>query len=575
MAISAFILYYTFQDTDKYQSWMDLRLPMFVSGLGAASAMSGILYSDSSLHAFLFGHAVLISLLITGISAEMEISEVIPGALKISSPLLIVALCSLISPLGGLFSLVSKFHIIHPISILLIGSVPLASVLFGCSQLISKLNVSDAGNGLNLNLPIHLGTTLSMAFASLTLFYLYIQNRSHKNGDMIVDSKKKGAGVATFFAVMTSTFMASQHSETYFAIFPLLVGSLSAILLAAFFASIADVWYPVGTGQFQMISLDSSAILLYVVTPLFVLYFRFLEKHGAFCEEKLILFIDYASSAGILPTVSSYDIEDMTMVSLLLMLGVVTAVGVPLLNVLCPLGGHIYGRLYTHGQPNTKRIALCVDFSDLFDNKVSMDGRKELWEALNKCKSDDEGTSSLNVFVTMKDMKQNAALVKELIAAGHFVGIGSNNDGSLIDIIRWKSVEVSLKESFDEFAVITGTNPSWFHVGAIHSEGMHPASFQKAYKLGMRAAMWSVHTFVNRSTGLSDAEMASIRDGVEQHRGGNFIYVSSLKRSKGNGSVAEALRQIVTNIQSIENDGGYVFESMPAVAKENPGMILS
>mmetsp|Transcript_28981 Transcript_28981/g.43731 ORF Transcript_28981/g.43731 Transcript_28981/m.43731 type:complete len:504 (+) Transcript_28981:616-2127(+) len=503
----------------------------------------------------------------------MNFSTLVLESLKVSSPPLVVALSSSIGSFGGLFSLLSTYDIVYSINILSVGSIPLASLLFGCSQLISRNNSSEAGSHIVLNLPIHIGATLFMSITALVLFLLYVQNRSHKHGNLTIDSKKKGANVASFFAIVASTYMASQSTSTYVAMIPVLIGSLIAILLGAFFASVADVWYAVGTGQFQMISLDTSVILSYFVAPLFVLYFRFLLKYGDFCEARIVAIVSFASSIGIIPTDVSYDIENTTMVSLLLSMGVFVAIGVPLINSLCPLGGYMYGRLYTHGQPNTKHIALCVKFADLFNDAASMDEREDLWKFLNS-RENDEKNASLNVFVTIEDMKQNASLMKELIAAGHFVGITTSKEYSSFDVFQWHNIEGLVKKSCEEYLDITGDKPSWFHVGNTNTVGVHPSSLRTSYELGMRSAMWSVHINVTQSTGLSDKDLTNIVDGVKQYRGGNFIYITASKRSKGDGSVAVALQQVVSEIRVLE-EKGYVFAHMSSVAKENPGMHLS
>ena len=67
-------------------------------------------------------------------------------------------------------------------------------------------------------------------------------------------------------------------NQTFGNIMIFLMGALVASTATASFASVADVWYAVGTGQFQMISVDTAGIGFYFVLPLSILFMRFVEK---------------------------------------------------------------------------------------------------------------------------------------------------------------------------------------------------------------------------------------------------------------------------------------------------------
>ena len=107
--------------------------------------------------------------------------------------------------------------------------------------------------------------------------------------------------------------------------------------------------YTVGSGQFQMTSLDTAGKWIYFICPAVILYFRFIDKYG-----DIIAWI-MRQELSVLPSILVVSDEDLVSLSLVLSLAMITAVGVPLLNSLCPMGGYLFSRAYTHGQANTKK----------------------------------------------------------------------------------------------------------------------------------------------------------------------------------------------------------------------------
>jgi hypothetical protein len=118
---------------------------------------------------------------------------------------------------------------------------------------------------------------------------------------------------------------------------PILVGSVVTTLLCLVFASVADAWDAVGSGQFQMISLDTAALLGTVVAPLLVLLSLASNKYGATVTQTV---------GGMLQKCISEEFirqqerpPERAMISgLFLLLALATMVGVPLANMLSPLG---------------------------------------------------------------------------------------------------------------------------------------------------------------------------------------------------------------------------------------------
>lgn len=69
------------------------------------------------------------------------------------------------------------------------------------------------------------------------------------------------------------------NSAALRAVLDVLTGSNMAVLLAAVFAFTADAWNALGSGQFHMVALDTVGLLFHFVTPLLILLARCLDRY--------------------------------------------------------------------------------------------------------------------------------------------------------------------------------------------------------------------------------------------------------------------------------------------------------
>merc|ERR1712127_838944 len=92
----------------------------------------------------------------------------------------------------------------------------------------------------------------------------------------------------------------------------------------------------------------------------------------------------------------------------------------PVLNSLSPISPYLFARSYLHGQPNTKKVALVIAFTDI--SEETKNNPQRLKELLVFTK---ENKVVLNVFVNFSDVKLYADILKELIRNGHHIGIST------------------------------------------------------------------------------------------------------------------------------------------------------
>lgn len=359
------------------------------------------------------------------------------------------------------------------------------------------------------------------------------------------------------------------------------LGALVTILLGCTFAFVADVWYAVGSGQFLMISLDTAGMMLYFICPTVILLLRFLDKYeesiASWCDMFREHYEQFMPSV-LLQRIGSDD-EDF-IITLLMLLVISSVIGVPLLNALCPIGGYLFSRAYTHGQPNTKKVALCVNFSDLpRDND-------DLWRELLKKKDvGDHGRDNqqlvavLNIYVTLEELTLHRNELQTIAKRGHFIALSptefdDTNFGP--SILFSNKATCNLQIAHFEYTELFGEEPKWLLSRSAGSIGRHPAMLCEARNLGMKVVYWS--TLIMLPIGarsLSIDRKIALRDDCSDKNGGSIIYLtfekggSSSTSSNSNLITPNLLREVIDSIGD-----SYSLESLSDVARDDADMVL-
>ena len=350
--------------------------------------------------------------------------------------------------------------------------------------------------------------SLLISAAVLSIYHLYYSRRSHKNGGLL-SQEQLGKSVIVSICVLYFVWSSTKDYETD-TMMPFLLGSILATGLTALLAFVADFWYTVGTGQFFMVSLDTVGIIFYFVFPLVILSIRFTEKYEGHLKA-------FTQSIALLVTEQLKGMTGMGMIDeaqfhayFTLLMTLTTIVGIPLIHNLCPINGHLFGRVYTHGNPNTKEVAICVNFSDY----------KLACQKLSKEEGDLKRNDLLNIFVTLNDIVEDKDLIKLLHGMGHNIGLRLENDNKDLS---------TLDEAFKLYEEAMGGKPNYFHTG-IHDMGKHPSSYLVASQLNMRSILWS--TLINAScTEVTRVESITvvIENDITIHKGGSIIYLCNKK----------------------------------------------
>ena len=392
----------------------------------------------------------------------------------------------------------------------------------------------------------------------------YNKNRSHKNGYLFAANMKSHAVLSTISIVYSSILLIGERkdNEAVMIIILLHAGSLFTLLITYLFASIGDVWYVVGSGQFQMVSLDTMGMMFYFIFPVVILFFRFEGLYGEVARSAAEVARGYLHS--ILGVQSNGDTVSS---SLVLALALITSIGVSLLNALCPMGGYLFSRAYTHGQPNTKKVALCIDFSDL------PHGESYLLKFLKEMKMD----AVFNIFVSREDIALFHPQLKELIKKGHNLVLSPTNykwNISGLNLLKGKLAASNIQSAYDIYSGVLGKNPSWFFAKSADGIGRHPALFQKARELGMKVAYWSTLIEVD-GWNLTAEQLSDLKNDVIDKNGGSIIYVTLGKkgRASAGGLTSSSICQIVDGLTG-HDDANYSFESLSDVVQDDATMVL-
>jgi len=372
--------------------------------------------------------------------------------------------------------------------------------------------------------------TLCLVMASTIINELYYRHRSHKHGNL-VNCCHEGVNMlgVVFLPVLVTILILVYPMPSSFkvvteradSLLPFLTGALAASTAAAYFASIADTWYAVGTGQFQMIALDTLGIAFYFILPLVILSFCFMEKYGTHVYSILSIVGTSLGSVGMeqLTLKSLFDLDNdgyEMLVHLFLVVHIINVItwGIKLVNSQCPIAGYLYGRTYTHGRPNSKKIAICVDYQTLFDKNVDAKERESFLSDLMSATgwSQSSANAVLNINITVTDLLQCRQDIEKLYAQGHELVITvEKNDAS-------HDRENTIRLAYDAYRnVFDGKSPSWYHPTTHHFSAM-PKYHSMANLLGLRIAMWS-HCI------CSPEEVVFLKEGLADHNGGLLVYV--------------------------------------------------
>jgi hypothetical protein len=360
-----------------------------------------------------------------------------------------------------------------------------------------------------------------VSVSTLGLLGLWYYNRSCPNCNLLVDKSQNAMSMAGALGLLAFLQLHLDHLELFL---PVLMGALVAVLCCATLTTIADVWNSVGSGQFWMISLDTSTMLLYLVAPTIVLGYRANDKYGGTVRTIL----------GDMPVVKNlYFATPLANTSAVMLMGLTICIGVPLIAMLCPFGAHFFGKVYTTGQAATRKVALCMDWSD----DVTEEALQEL------------PTKQVVTFlVSSQQLRQDSARIQKTVAMGHSVSISSDDAKDLADACQL-------------YQTLLSQTPEWTCPGQL---AWSPNLVHVAATLNLKVGLWS-HGLTVTGTSLTPLQAKSLKTDLEGAMGGTIIYLT------GPTSVLPVVRQILTEYAKSELS----FCALSLVAKNDMKMELT
>lgn len=455
-----------------------------LAAAGAMACMTAFIY-DSTMH------ALVLEVVVFGAAFFSETHSDVPKALAVaarsSAPVIAVALLSMLVPafFGILFSM------LNPLVISSLATIPVLSF-----ALVYVLAVKS-GN-------VTLSTTLigGLGLAVIFLVVMWYCNRAHKHLNLL-DKREMGIAFMTAMALMLSI-----QPATPALLLPALLGSTVCTLMCTVLAATADVWNTVGSNQFWMVSLDMAALVLYAAVPATILTWRLWSFYGS------VLYGALHDVAQIVPG----EPVDPTL-SLLLLLATASTIGVFYTRSLCPLGAHLFGRVYCCGMQNTKKVAVCMDWSD---GKLLLQDFKRL-EVL------------LNFVVTAENLRCESDALQEAVLAGHCLLPYTGE-----------------RKAHAEYENIFGRTPDWAHGET------YPADILACARNGTKIALWSSYC-------CNSVNMEQLMADMEAALGGSIIclehvpnVVELVEELTTEGYTVAPLSQVVTEykmVLSVEHNG--------------------
>lgn len=402
------------------------------------------------------------------------------------------------------------------------------------------------------NIQYFLSPSVFVSLASFLVLFKYFENRAHRNGNLIVD--QTGSSVVVGVTILYTTLLFVPNTTSAIQLMPFVLGTVVSTSFIAFFAGVADVWHAVGTGEFQMLSLDTAGLIFYFALPLTILALRFVDKYGDFLHRQCCIISECIVQISE-PFVSKapFNLDDSTALSFLVAnLLLNTVIGIPLVKSLCPISGHLFGQVYVHGKPNTKRVAICVHYSSLYGSNITEASRENIFKILNLWKKGERKHVSngvLNILVDASDLESSGDILRNLSSLGHEIVLTLEKGDS----------SSTLSDSYKKYEKILGHKPLWYHTGA-GSKGVSPLCFLTAKKLGMRSAMWSLYL---KSDCPFDKRVLS--EELNRHNGGSFVYLSRDSMSM------DLIRELVN---SLKEEGKFLPTTLSLTAQQANKMTL-
>jgi len=587
-------------DDDKDDATLLLWNTTVKASIGAISSVVGILYTDPFVYGLLFSFSMLCVILIdelfTGQTATTTLTlDVMKQLFQYLSPLFVTFILSKLSSTfkNTIGSVASSKMILNQFNLLVLCTIPLLSLVLGFAQMTAPIGRKEEEEEYSLSMTYFLSLLSGFAqmavtgrkeeeeeYSSMNMTYIpsimigitafiiyrtYYSKRSHKNGGLVLKTQVGlsviiGMGILYFVGSLPSIQDWNDNDnndhDIVESILPFILGATLAVELGAFFAFVADFWYAVGTGQFLMVSLDTAGILFYFVSPVIILLIRFFDKyqHGIDTVAKYLA-VQLSSSVLVPLQIMMNDpqqVQIQTETLFLIFTTLPIVIGIPLIHYLCPITGHLFGRTYTHGDPNTKKVAICINFSEY---------KPLLNKLLKKDNANDDDDNKqflkdcvLNIFVTMDDLRNSTDMINKLHQSGHNVGISMSPSGS--------NGCTNLNELYIQYETVVGTKPNWYHTG-IGNRGNLPSHFRTASKLGMRSAIWS--TLVDCSkTDLSNIDSETIKADLVTHGGGSIVYLDKIDSPEKHACVKTLL-----SLMDVIAQNGFKLASLSQIIKEN------
>jgi len=423
-------------------------------------------------------------------------------------------------------------------------------VIIGLSLAFSVPKALDFGSE-NTN-PVRAPVTVCVVIATAASLLALVLNRRHKNGPLVVVSSPTTVRsfsiaclsslriVLALSAIRLSDAAPSTARDPTLVMFQMFTGASACLLLSSFAAAVADCWYPVGSCQYQMLAWDTLGLLFYFALPITILI---LKAWAMYDVTGLLI------SAGFVGG-DPYSIVN----GLATAVVCIVAVGVPIVNRWSILFSNWFAKCYTHGQPNTGKAAITVDYADLVEpGKGFDDAHISLWASLKKHEA------RLTIFVTLEDLKRDPVIIAELSQA-HCIGMSTTAGVSE----RWNPVRARVQATAVEYLKVVGRNPLWYRGMDGHR---HPAALLAASRLGMRIAFWSTYC---EATAVDEA-VGNLKADFQETRGGN---IAIMRKGKGKELEGHIVPELVTVVNEC-GSSGIKLDVLDVVVREDHPFVLN
>ena len=399
---------------------------IILAAAGAMTCLIAFVY-DAALFGIALQMAVFGAVFSSELNSAANLSESLTLAARSSMPILVVATLSITVP--SVFGFLAT--ILTPLSL---SSVSTLVVLkYGVSY--AHLWKSGA---------VTLFSTLSggVGLVVLLILWAWYHYRTHRHMNL-TSRRDMGIAVTISASLILSIQQLPSSRSSLDAVLPVLLGSAICTLICIIMAAAADVWNAVGTNQFWMLTLDMTALTVYSIIPAVLLSWRLWVRFGTWIYDTL------HHTAQMIPGETT-ALDDTR--SLLLLLAVASCFGTFYTKSLCPLGCHLFGRVYSSGMHFTKAVAICMDWAE---------GKAHLAE-FQRLKV------SCHFVVTRDQLNVDAGLLQEAVTAGHVVLPYTGE-----------------RKAHVEYERIWGKPPEWSHGES------YPADVLACTKNGTKIALWS------------------------------------------------------------------------------------